>query len=241
MKLFAWVLLGVLLSSAVIAENVTVTQTSNVSIVCNNVSSCVAVTNGGSPVFFNAIDYNITIPVQVTTSYERNITIVQNITVNNTQYNQTVQVVTQNVTVVNCNQSADIQAIKDGVVNGVIVGVQGQIANTCAASCQTSEETRRTLETAKAAADQQAHDCQVQAIADKNVSAMQYEHLNATCAQTIADLEDNMTIKDILMFMMAISVIGAYIYIFKRATIINFVKGKATRRLPEDAHQEMRR
>src|SRR4051812_43417287 len=83
----------------VFAENVSVVQYGNVTIVCNNASQCAGTSPGSLPFLFSAMDNNITIPVILSSSYEQNVTIMQNITLNVTQSNQTVQITTQNITV----------------------------------------------------------------------------------------------------------------------------------------------
>src|SRR5687767_7889269 len=134
-KLFLFFLLLLCIGGA-LAQNVTITQTGNVTIVCNNASQCAGTAPGVLPFFFTAIDTNTTIPVILTASYEQNVTIVQNLTFNITQINQTIEVTTQNITVISSNESPNADAITTAVTNNLAAQLQSSLATTCGNACK---------------------------------------------------------------------------------------------------------
>ena len=229
--LLVFLLLTAISSAA--AANVTVTLSGNVTIVCNNASQCAGTAPGTLPFFFTAIDTNTTIPVTMTGTYEQNVTIIQNVTLNSTTINQTVEVLTQNITVVTCNESANAGEISTTVTNNLVAQLQTNLATTCGNSCRVSDDERNQLQAQKAEAERQRNECAFQLEAQLNSSRKDYEYLNATLSQEVDDLESNYYMVYGIAFLCMLFLVGATIIVFKKKVLNDYLKGRTKRQTPE--------
>lgn len=218
--------------AGVCAENVTLTLSGNVTMVCNNASQCVGTAPGVLPFFFTALDANTTIPVVMTGSYEQNVTVVQNVTINVTQSNQTVTVNTQNITVVSCNESLDAASISTTVTNNIAAQLQTSLVSTCSTACKPGDDERSVLQAQKADAERQYRECVVMGQAAANISMTNYEHLNATLTQQVGDLESQQILTYTIFFIGMIFLVGGAVIVFRKGVLRNYIKGRATRHTP---------
>jgi hypothetical protein len=230
MRATAYLLLFLVLVGGSFAANVTVSLPGNVTIVCNNASQCAGTAPGTLPFFFTAIDTNTTIPVVLSGTYEQNITIVQNVTVNLT--NHTVEVITQNITVVSCNESPNTEAISNAVSNNIAAQLQTSLVTTCANACKPSEEERLGLQNQKADAERQWRECSFQLEAQLNSSRKDYEYLNATLSQEVEDLESQQILTYVIFFIGMFFLVLCAVYVFKKSTIDDYLKGRTKRQTP---------
>jgi len=131
-------LLFVLCASITLAD--TATQTATLNIVCNGEAQCVTVVNG-TPVIFSGNGSSVTLNIPVTFTYERNVTYVQNVTVNQTT--TVVNVTTTNVTVVDCNMTGVDQATME---QNIINSLSSSLTSSCSQACTASDAVRTDLQ-----------------------------------------------------------------------------------------------
>lgn len=176
----------------VLARAETITQQSNVSITCNNQSQCVLIPYGSGPIIFTALENNITVPVSLSFTYQQNVTVVQNLTV--IQNITTVNVTTQNVTVVDCNLS-----VAAPIINVSIEKFQQDLSNTinanlataCQNACSIGNSDRQVLEQQAKDANAQVEITRVNCEAAINITNMQMAHVNSTLTAENESLKTN--------------------------------------------------
>lgn len=220
------------------AENLTAVVKTNVSVNCNNQSQCVIIPQGSAPVFFTANDYNTTISVTGSVSYEpvlvlnnTNVTYV----VNSTNYT----IITQNVSVMNCTPTPPINLSADEVSRAIAATVSANIGTACQAACGVSENDRNILQTAKSTCDSQLSVSQTACQSQLNISngqywqlvnttTTQYEALNETCTLRLNNQEDKTNRWIILTIIILCLLVAAIVMFVYRSTNTKVISGKST-------------
>lgn len=198
-----------------LGENVTVSGVKNVTVLCDNQSSCVVTAEGQGPVFFNASGGNLTYGVSQSFTVERNITIVQNITINITNVTQNVTVVTQEVAVMNCT-TASLNFSPQDVATLVTVNITAGIGESCRDSCALSDDDRRTLQDARREAQIEMERVKINAEAAVNVTTIRYDALNQSCMVEVASLQHQVQTSYWFVYMvLAIIPVAAFIILRK--------------------------
>ena len=136
-------LLGMFLLFAVVvsAENQTITMSQTLTIVCNNETQCATAVNG-SPILFFGNGTTTEIAIPFTFTYDQNVTIIQNVSI--IQNVTTLNITTQNITVVDCNQTpmnfsqADLQA-------NIISALSQNLTASCTTACAVADHERQNL------------------------------------------------------------------------------------------------
>jgi len=221
----ALLLLLLILSGVVFAENQSITLSAPLSITCNNESQCATAVNG-SVVFFSGNDSQTTLSVPLTFSYEMNQTIVQNVTVLQNVTNITVE--TTNVTVTNCNVTPvapviniSVDSLRDNIVNSL----NGSLVGSCKSACGLSDSERSSLEDAVKAAQQNQFNDRVACQSQLNITNLQLQQLNETCTLGVDDLKQQLWTAYVLVFLALLVVFVAAVIIVKKSRTVPKASG----------------
>lgn len=203
-KTLIGILLFALLALPVLGENITLSQSQNVSIVCNNASQCVTVVNG-QPVFFPGADANTTLSVASSFSYEPNVFVVQNVTVIN-QTNVTVETV--NLTVQACNASPILNVSTDQIV----ASLNASLLESCHAACGLSDADKNALQNQATQSQNALTVASAQYQASLNATVQNYES-RLNISQKDLDVCESETNNWIVMVVILVLILAFWLFI----------------------------
>lgn len=229
-----WFLLILLLGGVVAmvahADNVTLSQNTTLSIVCNNQSQCITVI-AGQPVFFTGTEQNTTLIVPFSFTYEPNVTVVQNITITQNVTNITIQ--TTNVTVTDCNYTPAVPIINVST-DAISSSLSASLTASCKTACGISDADRSAMQSALAICQQQMVNDRVSAQADINVTRLQLQQINDSCQGRVDVAETETMQYGLVLFITLLLLTVVVAYFIWHSRIPKGVNSKATAPLPRD-------
>lgn len=171
----------------------TASATGNVTLSCNNASSCVLFGPGNVPLLFTAVEYNTTYHVTLSVEYEKNITVFPNVTIVNNVTNVTYTTTTVNVTDCTSIPAATATVDTQAIINGLNAGLAESCRSSCEAGGAATATVRSELDACRASEStiRSERDVLFATTANaQNLSDTRYDALNATIGAQLAQCQN---------------------------------------------------